>query len=910
MVPWAKQVPTNGPLILELRFMNNQELSPLMRQFRSVKAQHPDAIVFFRVGDFYEMFFEDAEEASSLLGIVLTARGKAKGTSIPLCGVPQHTATGYIAKLLKCGKIVALCEQVEDPKMAKGLVRREVVRVYTPGTLYDHELLPAREANYISSIFFSPERGPDHSISKRRIGLATLDLSTGEFWISEAPQEESLHMFLDELVRIEPKEVICPIAVHEEFSERFHTLGITRVVPRDIHSFDLEVSKHILTKTFGIADIHELELSGLTVGYQASGGLLHYLADTQPTVVHAHLRRPWIRLLEQEMQLDQSTLRNLEILKPASELRHSPTLFTTMDRTFTPMGTRLLRQWIVRPLTQLSVIQDRQDAVKELVNQVGDRMSIRGHLKAIKDLERLNSRIVLGVANPRDLINLVHSLENLPRLQQILVSFQSNILQTMYADWDALQDVSSWIAESIMENPPLSGKEGGIIRAGVNDALDELHILTKEGTRLLAEMETRERTKTGIETLKVKFNHVFGYYIEVTKANASRVPHDYHRKQTLVNAERYTTDELQELEGRLTTADQKMKHMEFELFVVLRSRVATATTRVQNMAQQLATLDVLSSLAETAALNRYVQPTVYEGGTIQITEGRHPIIEIIQNAEGFIANDTNLDLDTNRLLLITGPNMAGKSTYLRQVALIVLMAQMGSFVPADSARIGLVDRIFTRVGAADDLSAGQSTFMVEMRETANILLSATSRSLLLLDEVGRGTSTYDGLSIAWALVEYILDRENLGARTLFATHYHEMTQLESQREGIKNYTVLVQEKGNDVLFLRKIILGKADRSYGIHVAKLAGIPLPVLDRAKNILEQLEQDQASPNLLDSANQDTDPAPPDILSPQPHIILEEVKQIDLFSMTPLEALNRLADFKARLDEDLATKKERPA
>ena len=461
-----------------------------------------------------------------------------------------------------------------------------------------------------------------------------------------------------------------------------------------------------------------------------------------------------------------------------------------------------------------------------------------------------------------------------------------------------------------MENPPLSAKEGGVIREGVNGELDELRILSKEGTRLLAEMEARERTKTGIDTLKVKFNQVFGYYIEVTKSNVSRIPPSYQRKQTLVNAERFTTEELQDLEGRLSSADQKMKHLEFELFVGLRHRIASATTRLQAMAQQLAMLDVFTSLAETACLNRYTQPTVYEGGMIQITEGRHPVIEHLQGTDGFIANDTLLDLDTNRLLLITGPNMAGKSTYLRQVALIVLMAQIGSFVPANSARIGLVDRIFTRVGAADDLSAGQSTFMVEMSETAKILQSATSRSLLLLDEVGRGTSTYDGLSIAWALVEYILDRGNLGARTLFATHYHEMTQLESQREGIKNYTVLVQEKGQDVLFLRKIILGKADRSYGIQVAKLAGIPLPVLNRARNILEQLEQDNATPNVSDLNPHENPYSAPDLFSPHPHIILEEVKQIDLFSMTPLEALNRLADFKARLDVDLGTKKERPA
>ncbi len=889
--------------------MQDQELSPLMRQYRTVKAQHPEAILFFRVGDFYEMFFEDAEEASSILGIVLTARGKAKGTSIPLCGVPHHTSTGYIAKLLKAGKIVALCEQVEDPKVAKGLIRREVVRVYTPGTLYDHELLTAREANYISSIFYSRESDPHTSTAKARVGLATLDLSTGEFWISEAPLEESLHMLIDELVRIDPKEVIFPNSIHEEISSMLKPIAIARLVSRDMNSFEIELGKTSLTTTFNAKHINELQLSGLTVGYQASGGLLQYLIETQPTLAHAHLRRPWVRLLEQEMQLDQSTLRNLEILKPVSEQRHSPTLFTTLDQTQTPMGTRLLRQWIVRPLTQLSVIQSRQDVVKELVAQVGHRMSIREHLKSIKDLERLNSRIALGVANPRDLMSLSLSLEYLPVIHTFLSEFHSDFLKAMYSDWDALQDVSSWISESIVENPPLSAKEGGVIREGVNEELEELRILSKEGTRLLAEMESRERTKTGIDTLKVKFNQVFGYYIEVTKANASRVPPDYHRKQTLVNAERFTTEELQELEGRLSSADQKMKHLEFELFVKLRHRIASTTTRLQAMAQQLALLDVFTSLAETACLNRYTQPTVYEGGMIQITEGRHPVIEHLRMADGFIANDTILDLDTNRLLLITGPNMAGKSTYLRQVALIVLMAQMGSFVPANSARIGLVDRIFTRVGAADDLSAGQSTFMVEMTETAKILHSATSRSLLLLDEVGRGTSTYDGLSIAWALVEYILDRGNLGARTLFATHYHEMTQLEAQREGIKNYNVLVQEKGQDVLFLRKIVLGKADRSYGIQVAKLAGIPTPILQRAKNILDQLEQDHASPNVSNSKKQETLSFPPEQLSPQPHIILEEVKQIDLFSMTPLEALNRLADFKARLDDDMATKKERP-
>jgi DNA mismatch repair protein MutS len=880
--------------------MKDQELSPLMRQFQAVKAQHPDAIVFFRVGDFYEMFFEDAEEASKLLGIVLTARGKVKGEAIPLCGVPYHTSTGYIAKLLKAGRIVALCEQVEDPKLAKGLVRREVVRVYTPGTLYDHELLPAREANFLSALFYAPRSSPDDHTPADRFGLASLDLSTGEFCISESWLKHSLQSVVDELVRIEPKEVIFPARLQEELAPVLQHLPIARIVPRDVTTFDLEASRTILTRTFEVNHVEEdLHLHGLRPGLQAAGGLLRYLTETQPTLAHAHIRRPWIRLLEHEMQLDQTTLRNLEILKPVSEQRHSPTLFTTLDKTKTPMGTRLLRQWIVRPLTQVAAIQLRQEAVKELVNNLGLRMTIRDHLKSVQDLERLNSRIVLEVANPRDLINLHHSLENLLSLHQLFPSLQSAMLKAIHAAWDPLQDVSSWIADSIIPNPPLSTKEGGIIRVGVNTELDELRILSKEGTRLLAEMETRERNRTGIDSLKVKFNQVFGYYIEVTKANLSRVPADYQRKQTLVNAERFTTGELQDLEGRLSSADQKMKNLEWQLFGEIRLRVASATTRIQGMAQQLATLDVLTGLAEAATINRYHQPTVHEGGTIQITEGRHPVIEHIQLAEGFIPNDTILDLDTNRLLLITGPNMAGKSTYLRQVALIVLMAQMGSFVPADSARIGIVDRIFTRVGAADDLSAGQSTFMVEMSETARILATATSRSLLLLDEVGRGTSTYDGLSIAWALAEYILDRGYLGARTLFATHYHEMTQLETLREGIKNYTVLVQEKGQDVLFLRKIIQGKADRSYGIQVAKLAGIPKPVLDRAKNILFQLEQDTSSTNMSLS----DEPVNPltEHSSPKPHVILEEVKQMDLFSMTPLEALNRLADFKARLNEN---------
>ncbi len=880
--------------------MKEKELSPLIRQYQSIKSQHPEAILFFRVGDFYEMFFEDAEEASGLLGIVLTARGKAKGTSIPLCGVPHHTATGYIAKLLKVGKIVALCEQVEDPKTTKGLVRREVVRVYTPGTLFDHELLTDQEANYLSSVVWDPTAPQLPNNMSPPMGLATLDLSTGEFWISETPFDQTLNTLVDELTRIQPREVIFPQSVHEALVPLLQSIPIARFVPRDAHCFDLRTCQTIFTSTFQVENVDSLELIGLTSGIQAGGGLLHYLEETQPTLSHAHIRRPWIRLLDREMRLDHTTLRNLEVVKSLSESKQAPTLLSTLNRTLTPMGTRLLREWVIRPLTQVHPIEKRQMAIKEMVNNLELRLSIRELLKPIKDLERLNSRVVLEVANPRDLMNLHRSIKNLSALQGRLTTVQSELLQSIQQGWDSLQDVSELIVEQVVPEPPLSVKEGGIIRDGVHQELDEVRLLSKEGVKLLTEMEMRERARTGIDSLKIKFNQIFGYYIEVTKTHSSKIPQDYHRKQTLVNAERFTNEELQGLEGKLSSADQKITSLELELFRGLRQKVAGATHRIQSMAKQLAIVDVITSLAEVAMVNRYVQPTMYDGGTIQISDGRHPVIEHMTMKDGFIPNDTALDLDTNRLLLITGPNMAGKSTYLRQVALIVLMAQMGSFVPAASARIGLVDRIFTRVGAADDLSSGQSTFMVEMTETARILKGSTSRSLLLLDEVGRGTSTYDGLSLAWALAEFILDRAALGARTLFATHYHEMTQLADQREGIKNFTVAVKEMGQDILFLRKITEGKADRSYGIQVARLAGIPSQILQRATNILSQLEQEGSSVTLPEPNNSATPTHSSPLDSPHPHHILEEVRQMDLFSMTPIEALNRLADFKSRLDD----------
>ncbi|UCE63559.1 MAG: DNA mismatch repair protein MutS [Nitrospirota bacterium] len=882
--------------------MTEPDLTPLMRQYQDIKQQYDDAIVFFRVGDFYEMFFKDAEEASRILEIVLTSRGKAKGSSIPLCGVPYHAATGYIAKLLKAGRTVALCEQVEDPKLAKGLVRREVVRLYTPGTLFDAELLPQKESNFLASLYCTSLHSSVPDSQECRFGLSTLDLSTGEFWVTESTSHTTYADLLDELTRIEPKELIFPQELPAGFRDSLGSLNIPRLTSQDPSWFDEGMGAQILKDHYSALSMEDLGLSHVTTGVQAAGALLQYLKSTQPIADHQHIQRPRFRSLEEEMHLDGVTIRNLELIKPLFEDRHSPTLLSILDKTVTSFGGRLFRQWITRPLLRLPIIQERLQAVDEFVNNLGVRSGLRTAFKSIQDLERLNSRISLGVANPRELVGLQQSLEVLPNIRLLLEPMKSSLIRDFLSYWDDLQDVYHLIDERILTNAPLSSREGDIIEEGYNKELDELRKVTREGTQWIAELEVRERNRTGIESLKIKFNQVFGYYIEVTKANLSKVPNEYLRKQTLVNAERYMTEELRQLEDRITGASQKVKNLELSLFSELRLQVAQATPRIQSMAQHLAVLDVLASLAEAATVNRYVRPHVDEGGIISIGEGRHPIIERLSPSGGFVPNNTHLNLETDRLLLITGPNMAGKSTYLRQAALIVLMAQIGSFVPAQSAHIGLVDRIFTRVGASDDLASGQSTFMVEMVETARILEFATRRSLILLDEVGRGTSTYDGLSIAWAVAEYLLDRCHIGARTLFATHYHEMTQLEDLREGVKNFTVLVKEKDQHILFLRKIIEGKADRSYGIHVAQLAGLPSEVIERAQNILRQLEGGETTTEMNDLKNSEK---PQEVVSttslPQPHVILEEVKQMDLFGMTPLEALNRLADMKRRLETE---------
>jgi len=874
----------------------NSDLTPLMRQYQDVKRQYQDAILFFRVGDFYEMFFEDAEEASHILEIILTSRGKVKDVSIPLCGIPYHAATGYIAKLLKAGKTVALCEQMEDAQFAKGLVRREVVRLYTPGTLIDNELLPGNESNFLASLSTSQ----DHQASPPAdFGLAVMELSTGEFWMMESCSGPHNRHLLDEISRLDPKELVLSKELHPPLVTSLEGLHIPRLAPQPDSWFTVDRASTTLATHFGPDFLREMPQNHITLAVQATGALLQYLHATQPTMNHRHLQPPHIRQPHQEMYVDSLTVRNLELLKPLSDNKGSPTLFSILDRTVTSMGSRLLRQWISRPLLDLHHIQARQKAVAELVNQVPARFAIRQALKSIKDIERLNSRISMGAAHPRDLLALKQSLAGLPSLHPHLACLQATMFEQMAKRWDHLQDVHGLIDQSISPEAGGSSRDGGCIKNGYHRELDELRSLARDGTKWMAELEAKERTRTGIDSLKIKFNHVFGYFIEVTKANASRTPADYLRKQTLANAERFTIPELTQLENQIRGAEQKIQSLETTLFQHVRSEIAQASPRIKSMAVRLGTLDVLAGLAETATTNRYVQPDIHTGGSIFIQEGRHPVIEQFCTAEGFIPNDTYLDLDSNRLLLITGPNMAGKSTYIRQVALLVLMAQMGSFVPAHSARIGIVDRIFTRIGASDNLSGGQSTFMMEMVETAEILESATNKSLILLDEVGRGTSTYDGLSIAWSIAEYILDRLKIGARTLFATHYHEMTQLEDLHEGMKNYTVAVKEQDQNILFLRKIVEGKADRSYGIHVARLAGLPDPVILRAQDVLRQLE---ASSETQSQSVLPSDPHHPsqqiDHSIPLSHPIIEEVEQMDLFSITPIEALNRLADFQRRL------------
>ncbi|HKT36707.1 MAG TPA: DNA mismatch repair protein MutS, partial [Nitrospira sp.] len=868
--------------------MSDHDETPLMRQYREIKRGYAEAILFFRVGDFYEMFYEDAEAASKLLSIALTSRDKTSANPVPLCGVPYHAAQGYIAKLLKAGHTVALCEQVEDPKLAKGLVRREVVRLYTPGTLVDTEFLDPTQSSFLAAVARTERKG-----SRRCWGLAALEVTTGEFWVIE--QDGADEQLLDELARLQPRELLCADTSTMAAWLRSQLQGV-RVCERDTSWFDRDEASKALTKHFGVQSLDGFCCQDLTAALEAAGAVWRYFRETQPAAAPDHVRRLSRRRNTEAMHLDSATIRNLELVRPLGHgdepSGRAATLLSVLDRTSTVMGSRLLREWLLRPLITSGPLRARQDAVAELKESIGQRVAIRTALRRIQDIARLSTRLTLGVAGPRELLALKESLGALPELRKQLAPCRAALLADQHQQWDDCRDLYDLIEAAINPEAPLALREGNVIRSGYHPRIDELRKARTEGKDWIASLELKERERTGIDSLKIRYNQVFGYYIEITKANLLKVPADFVRKQTLVNAERFMTQELKELEERVTGAEVRLLALEEDVFGQLRQRVAKEGARLQAMAHSLALVDALAGLAEAAALSRYVRPTIDDSRLLRILNGRHPVVEQLSSDLVFVPNDTVLDDDQHRLVILTGPNMAGKSTYLRQVALIVLLAQIGSFVPATEAHIGLVDRIFTRVGASDNLAAGQSTFMVEMIESAQILNSATKRSLILLDEIGRGTSTYDGLSIAWAIAEYIHDQQRLGARTLFATHYHEMTQLESLRDGVRNYRVAVQERDGDVVFLRKIVPGGADRSYGIHVAKLAGLPAWVIDRAQEVLAQLER----PN-TDLKSQD-DPGHPSL--PHPHPLIDEVRQIDLFSLTPLDALNRLAELQKRATE----------
>ena len=880
--------------------MGDADLSPLMRQYREIKQGYAGAILFFRVGDFYEMFYEDAVEASGLLAIALTSRDKNSEHPVPLCGVPYHAATGYIARLLKAGRTVALCDQVENPKTAKGLVRREVVRLYTPGTLIDNEFLRPSQANFLAAMTAG---GPIGGRDARVIGLAAIDASTGSFFVQEFSGERAEAGCLDELARIEPTELLVPPALPLDLQRRLDAVNGPCMNQSATSWVQLQDARRLLLDHFKIQSLDGFGCRSFSLGIEAAAAVLRYLRETQPSSRLDHISKMTVRHQQDTMHLDAATIHNLELVRaihdpePVTQ-RRGTTLLSVLDRTVTSMGTRLLRDWVLRPLLNCHAIRDRLDAVGELKDRHDVRVGLRACLRTVQDVSRLGSRISLGVATPRDLLALKQSLSVLPHLSGRLDTLDSSMLKDLRSSWDHGADLHDMIEQTLLPEAPISSRDGNVVKDGYHAGVDEYRKAGREGRGWIAALETQERARSGIDSLKIRYNNVFGYYIEITKTHLAKVPADFVRKQTLANAERFTTTQLKDLEERVIGAETKLNALEHELFEALRLRLAHETTRLQTIGAHLALLDVLAALAETAALNRYVRPIVDESGVITITGGRHPVIEQFDCPDGFVPNDTRLDLHDHRLVILTGPNMAGKSTYLRQVALITLLAQIGSFVPAKEARIGLVDRIFTRVGASDNLAAGQSTFMVEMTETAQILNCATRTSLILLDEIGRGTSTYDGLSIAWAVAEYIQDPEKLGSRTLFATHYHEMTQLETLREGIRNYRVAVHERNGEVLFLRKIVAGGADRSYGIHVAKLAGLPGAVIDRAQQVLHQLEQPTTIPVPAEAAQEIF---AFDSLAPRSHPLLEEVRQLDIFSLTPLDALNKLADIQRRIDVD---------
>ncbi len=879
------------------------DVTPLMKQYREIKQQHVDAILLFRMGDFYEMFDQDAVTASKILEITLTARNKSKGIETPLCGFPYHAAEGYIAKLIRRGFKVAVCEQVEDPKLAKGIVKREVIRVVTPGTVLDSNLLDAKDNNYLAGLY----------PAKEGIGLSFLDISTGDFYLSEIHGAGNLAELDTLLSRFSPREVVMPKSYQPDAQLSGLLRQYTQAVNRhDDWTFDRETAYRTLLGHFKTASLEGFDVSAMKLGISAAGAVLRYLEDTQKTSL-INIRRIKPFRTQEFMVLDAACQRNLELVKNMYDGSVRGTLLAVIDFTVTSMGARRLREWLLNPQMDAAEIEHRYDAVAELKEGHQLRDSLRTSLGEVYDLERLISRVSLGAANARDLLALKQSCTALPKIHSLLSSMQSKLLYTLVAEWDDLRDVQRLIDGAIADDPPYTLREGRLIKKGHDAELDELRSISTEGKGWIAGIEQRERERTGIGSLKVSYNKVFGYYIEVTKANLANVPQDFIRKQTLTNAERFITPELKEYEEKVLGAEEKILAMEYRLFQQVRETVAAQTVRIQDMARRLAVLDVLGSLAEAAAKNNYARPVILDDDTLRIVEGRHPVIEQLSSDEKFIPNDTLLDCEENQIIILTGPNMAGKSTYMRQVALIALMAQMGSFVPAREARIGLVDRIFTRVGASDFLARGQSTFMVEMNESANILNNATDKSLIILDEIGRGTSTFDGISIAWAVAEYI--HETLRSRTLFATHYHELTELALTLNRIKNYTVAIKEWNDQIIFLRRVVEGGADKSYGIQVARLAGLPQQVIERAKEVLANLEkaefdemgepvaahQELNAPGAQGNNGKKIDAGEPQLglYASEAGLLYQELRDMDIDSMTPLDALNRLHELKRKVE-----------
>jgi DNA mismatch repair protein MutS len=870
-------------------------VTPAMRQYLDAKRQYRDAIVFFRMGDFYEMFYEDALVASRALELTLTSRSKdAGGNGIPMCGVPYHAADGYVARLVRKGFRVAICEQVEDPRKAKGLVRREVVRVVSPGTLTDASYLEAREPAFLMAI---ADGGDTY-------GAALIDVSTGEFTAAEYRGPEGLQALNDEIAVLHPREVIvgAESAVPGRLPEIARLqLPVTTV---ESWSFEAEASRRALLDQLKTHGLEGFGLDGHAVAVQAAGAMVAYLRDTQKADL-AHVRSIAYRATSDCLIIDPITLKHLEVVI-GSEGGTPGSLLHEIDRTVTSMAGRLLRSWLLRPLSSLERIRDRLDAVEELAFHTTGRGQFRDTLKSVQDLERLVARVALGTAGPRDLVSLRQSLDAIPRVAVLLGAMRAPLIQSLVAELDELPDVRDDIGRTLVDEPPALTREGGFTRDGVDHELDDLRTISRSGRQVIAEMEARERQRTGIGSLKVRFNRVFGYYIEISKSNLHAVPDDYQRKQTIAGGERFTTPALKEYEEKVLGADERILERELEIFEALRTRLGAESARIQDTARALAALDVLAGLAETAAVANYIKPHVHDGDDFVVTDGRHPVVERFAT-DPFVPNDIDLNATTRQLVILTGPNMGGKSTYLRQTALIPLLAQIGSFVPAKQARVPVVDRIFARVGASDNIARGHSTFMVEMQETANILHSATSRSLVVLDEIGRGTSTFDGLSIAWAVAEYLASHPTARPKTLFATHYHELTDLADSVPGVVNAHVAAREWKDDIIFLRKIVAGRSDRSYGIQVARLAGLPASVVGRARQILAGLERDELSRGGKPTLSGTTGGPPTSQLglfaapaAPNPNPVAERLKDIDVDGTTPRQALELLAELKKLAEE----------